>query len=191
MGRPIINLLNKTIGHLTVIAQTDQRRHESVVWLCRCTCGKQKLIAASSLARNISTSCGCQPDQKNRRRANGTGATNKSITLNYFNITKRGAINRGYEFSISLQEFGSIITRPCYYCGKKDNQLRMNSHKSCTYILKACGIDRVNNQQGYIFANCVSSCFTCNKMKSTLGVKEFLDHIRRISNHWEGKELPD
>jgi len=45
------------------------------------------------------------------------------------------------------------------------------------------GIDRINNERGYLKENCVAACFKCNKMKSDYTQEEFLDHIKKIYNH--------
>jgi len=80
-------------------------------------------------------------------------------------IYRRNAKKRGLEFSLSLYEFTDIILKPCYYCGKK--QLYN-------------GVDRVDNSKGYIKSNCKPCCTICNKMKGTLGEKEFTAHCKKV-----------
>jgi deferrochelatase/peroxidase EfeB len=45
------------------------------------------------------------------------------------------------------------------------------------------GLDRVDNNRGYVFSNVVSCCFKCNQMKGKLSVQEFLNHIIKVVDH--------
>ena len=42
------------------------------------------------------------------------------------------------------------------------------------------GIDRKDNNIGYIIENCVSCCGICNRMKMDMSYDDFLNHIRLI-----------
>lgn len=55
----IKDLSGQVFGHLTVIAPTDQRKRGSVVWTCRCQCGKEIDVAARFLTSGAKKSCGC------------------------------------------------------------------------------------------------------------------------------------
>lgn len=50
-------------GKLTALSPTEQRMDNgSVVWLCRCDCGKEKAVSARRLTRGKVRSCGCLSD---------------------------------------------------------------------------------------------------------------------------------
>ena len=83
---------------------------------------------------------------------------------------KHGAKNRGYDFKISYEQFCKLIFEPCHYCGESPQS----------------GIDRVNNTIGYVYDNCVSCCWRCNKWKHTMSDTEFIDHANKISNRKGG-----
>ena len=76
-----------------------------------------------------------------------------------------GAKVRNLEFNLTFEEFCKIIEPPCHYCG--ENQ-------------KPRGIDRVDNKIGYTQKNSVSCCRTCNFMKNTMSLQEFIDQVRKI-----------
>lgn len=78
----------------------------------------------------------------------------------YISSAKR----RNHNFTLTFEEFKILFESDCKYCGKEN----------------ANGVDRVNNQIGYIFNNCVSCCDMCNKMKWRHNDKIFLEHIRKI-----------
>ncbi|WP_423140756.1 hypothetical protein ACOYW6_07750 [Parablastomonas sp. CN1-191] len=53
-----IDLSGQKFGDWVVLARspTNYRRHAQ--WLCRCSCGVEKIVLGNNLRRNISTSCG-------------------------------------------------------------------------------------------------------------------------------------
>ena len=54
-----LNLIGQTFGRLTVIEKTDLRKRGSVIWKCKCACGKEHLVATPALTTGQSKSCGC------------------------------------------------------------------------------------------------------------------------------------
>lgn len=54
-----IDLAGKRFGKLVAIEPTDERRNGSVVWRCRCDCGKETFVLASNLVEGGTQSCGC------------------------------------------------------------------------------------------------------------------------------------
>lgn len=57
------DLTGKRFGSLTVLEKTDRREHRSVVWKCRCDCGKIIYRRADVLGHQT-TSCGCRRESK-------------------------------------------------------------------------------------------------------------------------------
>jgi len=78
---------------------------------------------------------------------------------------KYRAKKAGYEMNITLEDFENITSLPCKYCGENERQR---------------GIDRVDNNIGYLKENCVSCCGICNMMKMKLTKEKFLNHIKKI-----------
>jgi hypothetical protein len=54
-----LDLLGKIFERLTVLRETEKRSQSSIVWLCRCVCGKEKLVSARCLVHGLVRSCGC------------------------------------------------------------------------------------------------------------------------------------
>lgn len=46
-------------GRLTVVAKTDRRVSNRVVWECRCDCGNTTYVTSNHLANGNTKSCGC------------------------------------------------------------------------------------------------------------------------------------
>lgn len=70
MGRPIISLVGRRFGMLTVVQVSERRNKESAVfWHCICDCGVITEVVGGNLKNGLSKSCGCQ--RKARSGFNG------------------------------------------------------------------------------------------------------------------------
>ena len=85
-----------------------------------------------------------------------------------YRVLKGSAVKRNYPVEISFVEFSKIVSNPCVYCGENEKRI---------------GIDRIDNNKGYTKGNSAPCCQLCNMMKKALLVKDFLSHIRKISNY--------
>jgi len=62
------DLVGREFGSWTVIAPAEPYKNRAKRYLCRCRCGTEKVIVASSLKRGITTSCGCRRAELMRTR---------------------------------------------------------------------------------------------------------------------------
>ncbi|CAA9335711.1 hypothetical protein AVDCRST_MAG94-2104 [uncultured Leptolyngbya sp.] len=54
-------LWGQKFGRLTVVERlTERSKQGSVLWLCRCDCGKEKKVSTQSLRSEMTRSCGCR-----------------------------------------------------------------------------------------------------------------------------------
>lgn len=98
------------------------------------------------------------------------------------------ATNRGYKWTMSKEEFKKITSSNCYYCGKEPSQIRRKNpinEKFIAYLHN--GIDRVDNNIGYISSNCVPCCKICNKMKMALPVDIWFEQMEKILKYQQFK----
>jgi hypothetical protein len=58
MGRYIDEIGNR-YGKLGVIADIGRDRNGNVLWLCKCDCGNETVVAGNNLRRGRTQSCGC------------------------------------------------------------------------------------------------------------------------------------
>ena len=89
-----------------------------------------------------------------------------------FRRYKRSAIDRGIKFELSTDIFKKLIHSDCYYCGVKPKQI-VNE-------MLYNGIDRLDNNLGYKFDNCLACCKICNRAKSDISESEFSSYLIRI-----------
>lgn len=91
-----------------------------------------------------------------------------SIMLKKYKNYYTGAKKRNLSFDISESEFENLIKNDCYLCGIKTDE----KHKN--------GVDRLDNNIGYIITNCNSCCVSCNYMKRIYNLGEFLNKLKDI-----------
>jgi len=55
----VLDLIGQKFERLLVIQRVKNNKYGCSQWLCRCDCGKEKIILGNNLIRNITKSCGC------------------------------------------------------------------------------------------------------------------------------------
>ena len=88
---------------------------------------------------------------------------------NRYNIYKKNAKRRGFVFNLTKEEFYTLTSLNCHYCGDFNNYN---------------GIDRIESNIGYIEDNCVPCCEYCNKMKLDYSTDFWLNHIKKVLNYY-------
>lgn len=142
-------------------------------WICLCDCGVKFKTTTKQISKGRK-SCGCL-SISNRFKNISDEDFFKTVKLNHY---KTSAKRRNIDFNLNSDLFFKLITSDCIYCGSKP--LLKNKNKNHTILLN--GIDRVDNNIGYIEGNVVSCCYICNKAKGILSLIEFKDWINRLIN---------
>ncbi len=169
------DLKDKKFGRLIVIEEA-QSINGKTRWLCKCDCGNEKEIAAKSLIAGVTESCGCLRKEKCTERLslpNGEASFNRIL-----GIYKIGAKKRGLEFDLSNDQFREITKQNCYYCGQKPSNIQKSKSGHGDFVYN--GIDRIDNNTGYMIENCVPCCAICNIMKRDSSKIDFLNKIKDI-----------
>jgi hypothetical protein len=65
MGR-FIDLTGQRFGRLTVVSHIGTNKHRKALWLCRCDCGKEKVVNIQLLKNSDVKSCGCLREDRER-----------------------------------------------------------------------------------------------------------------------------
>jgi len=98
-----------------------------------------------------------------------------------YNVYSRNSEFKKLEFTISYDDYISIVGKVCYYCGTLQER-GFN------------GIDRKDQTKGYILDNCVSCCKMCNYMKGSTSDEVFIkrvEHILTFQNKISGNLYPE
>ena len=96
----------------------------------------------------------------------------KNINL-LFSEYKRRETRDGIKFSLDKDKFDELVKQNCNYCGKLANACK----RECN------GLDRINSNIGYIMANVVPCCSTCNWAKHIMTLEEFKQWIQQVAKH--------
>ena len=185
-----IDIMGKKFGRLTVIKREYPNRNRTAMWLCKCDCGKKKIIRGSALRNGQTKSCGCLRKEISSKKMKDNpigkiGARRLIQGLSSFRETiasyRRRAKIRGLDFELTQEQFEKLTQKDCYYCGVKPNQKKKNSCNNGDYIYN--GIDRVDNTKGYTIDNVVPCCGFCNMAKRNHTEQEFKDWVKKIYNN--------
>ena len=69
------DLTGRRFGRLLVLNESDKRDGSSVVWRCKCDCGKVVDVSARNLLHRGTVSCGCNKAEKAKANLGGDRAT--------------------------------------------------------------------------------------------------------------------
>jgi hypothetical protein len=158
--------IGSRFGHLTLLRVLPNKIGDCYVWELECVCGTVITCNSAIVRQGGRTSCGCSKSNRWGR----VDALDRVIK-GY----KHRAKERKLAWELKQNEAKSLLQSSCHYCG---------SAPSLDYygVLRN-GIDRVDNNLGYLKKNVVSCCSLCNTMKLDLPTEQFLAHIRRISQN--------
>lgn len=177
-------LVGKRFSRLSVISKVG-RRSGKVFWGCECDCGKKVEVYTGVLNSGRVKSCGCWT--RDRLRETNTlpfGFAARNIILSTY---KANAVSRGLRWELTDEAFMRITASDCHYCGIPPSNYFTHRRKDGTEKLNGGirynGIDRVDNNMGYLEENCVPCCDICNKAKRAMPYDEFMNWINRLSEH--------
>ena len=88
---------------------------------------------------------------------------------------KRRGRKDHYEVTLTDEQITKYFRSDCVYCSATPNHLN--------------GIDRVDNDKGYLSENTVPCCKICNIMKQALTKEIFLAHVQRMVSH-DAADIP-
>lgn len=112
--RQTINLTGNIYGELEVLEYKGSNQSHSAMWLCKCSCGNQKIIDGQSLRSGATKSCGCVKSQGEQEiktileKANIPFETEKTFATCFFEDTNRKAKFDFYVNNNYLIEFDGI-----------------------------------------------------------------------------------
>lgn len=176
MPAKIKDITGNRYGKLVVIHK-DISDKKGVRWFCKCDCGNYKTVASRHLIGGNTQSCGCNKIESALKRRKKDGV----VSLDHLYMSyKRRAETKGYGFSLSKEEFKDLVDKPCFYCGSPPSREHKAKGATSAYICN--GIDRVDNNLGYVVNNVVPCCKYCNIAKGSRDQISFIDWAHAVSN---------
>lgn len=181
-----IDLAGKRFERLLVLERVpSNRKNGGGIWKCLCDCGNISFPGTAELNSGNTKSCGCYGRDNNRTSPEHLTVTEK------FHAYKSSAKVRKLDFQMTRERFKELIFSKCYYCGRvpyseKKLYKRDKSGMSIEGSIMSNGIDRVNNDVGYIEGNMVPCCTECNFLKGIYDYDYFCNLITMIANNLKG-----
>lgn len=197
MGRRIHDLATLRFGKLLVIERLPYKSHGQTSWLCKCDCGKETVKRYCDLVtkrpRKNPQNCGCTRCSRIKTKgahkriwntkSNPVSRPIKTALETLYTKKKGHARSREIEFKLTLDEFASVILKPCHYCGAPPSYVHKSGRRNediCVYS----GIDRVDSSLPYTFDNAQACCRKCNYGKHSMSEQEFKEWISSVYNHY-------
>lgn len=155
--------VGKTFGIVKVIEFSHQVKYRKFYNILCLRCNTESTLRSDAILKKDRQCCiNCANDLQSELAQNKYSELRKyrKIRNNY----KNNAKIRDLDFKINLNDVIKLIDSNCYYCNDENSK----------------GIDRINNNLGYLKTNIVPCCRKCNFMKSIYTTDEFLQHIEKI-----------
>jgi hypothetical protein len=169
-------------GYLTILDKYKRAKSgKSNIgkWLCQCICGKEVWKQYSSLRSGVK-SCGCMT-AKMQSDAHRLPYGEAAFNCIYGQYKNRAKCKKKIKFSLDKKTFRDIISSNCYYCGGSPSNKCVTPENTGEFIYN--GVDRIDNNKGYVPKNCVPCCKRCNRAKDIMSEKEFLFWVKDIYNY--------
>ena len=153
-------------GKLTLISPTNERSTiGGVIWKCICHCGKVSFHEGYRVRNGTIKSCGCSRTTSDKQTSGL-----KKMYQDY----KHNAWATMKKFEISFVQFERLTKKNCYYCKQSPEQ------RFRVFHFKANGLDRKDNNKGYLLTNVVPCCSICNRAKGTMSFADFKNYLGRF-----------
>ena len=176
-------------GRLTVLREAPTPEHvknKVLYYLCRCTCGKECVVAGGHLRRKkgATRSCGCLAAESAREVGGRLRLPAEVVMINrhmlrYTNMAK----TYGRAFELTRDHFERMVRANCHYCGSPpmkpiyEGGAAYKTPERRAQLFN--GVDRVDSDRGYTTDNVVACCTFCNYAKRHAPVAEFEAYLDR------------
>lgn len=178
-GRYVEEIPGTRYGRLIVLNRGGNKSSKDgtlrgATWVCRCDCGNEVTVAGHSLRTGNTESCGCLRSDRAFEKISlpsGVSAMNRAIRN-----MKSNAQRRNIPWGLDDDHVIGLVQQNCHYCGI--SPMHMSKARNGDFAYN--GLDRVDNDKGYISENVVPCCIVCNNAKRTLSLSEFLNWVERV-----------
>ncbi|MEG0774390.1 hypothetical protein [Clostridium sp.] len=177
--KPSENLSGKKFNMLSVVkfVKKDKGRFYYEV---ECDCGNKKVMRSDSI--KVNKHCGGDTHKPEGPELQMDRVEVLKKEEYYQSIIRRSKkLNSQEDNIISFEEFSNIVDKECYYCEEKGSKIRKDKYSNTEILIN--GIDRMDNNLGYITKNVVSCCKWCNYSKHESNISYFANWIYRTYNY--------
>jgi len=147
VGR-FIDLIGQKFGRLLPIKSVGKNRHGQYQWLCKCSCGEEKIIDGNSLRNSKTKSCGClrrETSNKTCRSRIIHGYSNTPIYSMWQRINGKCKNKNNIEYKNYVKQGVSV----CYRWSDKNPKGFQNFYEDVGDPPEGLTLDRINNRGDY------------------------------------------
>lgn len=178
MHKRVKDLSGQKFGRLTILSYSHTQRVGTkgmtrAFFNAICGCGKECIVSGNRVQTGITTSCGCWKKEIHLR----PGGAARELYGKYVKRSK----SRGQKIELDFDAFVKFVKQNCVYCGAEPSQKIESS--SGLESFEYNGIDRWDNNLGYVKNNMVPCCGICNKQKLEQSGEEFINRCKEIASH--------
>jgi hypothetical protein len=184
-----LQIVGKTFERLTCKAvagfalESNKRR---TCYMFECSCGSTTIVRGKDVTSGATKSCGClhlETSSQNGKKNKKNIENENPAFLRFYGRYEASAKKRGYNFTLTKDEFKTITKSNCHYCGIGPIHEYAKGWLGYNTVYKANGIDRKNNEYGYTLENSLPCCSICNHAKHTMQYDDFKTWIDRLKQH--------
>lgn len=147
------DLTGQKFGRLTVIKRAENSKTKQTRWLCKCDCGKTKIILSNSLKSGKTISCGCLHNDLLKQRLSKHQKTKTRLYKVWLRMKARC-------YNAKVKEYNLYGGRGIEVCNEWKNNymsfynwaLSNGYDENAKY--KECTIDRIDVNGNYEPSNC-------------------------------------
>lgn len=170
---------------MLIIREEGSNRFKQKIATYKCHCGVLFTTAMYKIRLGFTKSCGCLQKKAALRNLAKATAKNRKIpgTSSANEVLKQyryDAKRRQLEWELEREYAVYLMSQVCFYCGSYPG--RINKTRSGD-LFTYSGIDRVDNDLGYIMGNCVSCCTYCNLVKRDNDVQSFINWLDQVASY--------
>ncbi|KKK84731.1 hypothetical protein LCGC14_2780380 [marine sediment metagenome] len=141
-----IDLTGERFGRLIVIKRVQNDKQGGAQFVCKCICGKEKIVGGSDLRDGNTKSCGCLYNEGNNYKHGHKKKNQPSKTYqSWQSMIRRCTDSNDIKYSI----YGGRGITVCNRWRKFENFL-----EDMGEVPKDRQIDRIDNNKGYCKSNC-------------------------------------
>lgn len=138
-------------------------------WICKCECGKEKIVSTAVLRSQKIKSCGC-----------AWRTTHEGISASHFLNVRNHAISRDITFAITIKQMWDIFVFQSKKCALSGMDLKLDAYK---HSKNTASLDRIDSVKGYLVDNVQWVHKDINCMKSNLDQELFIQYCKAIASH--------
>lgn len=139
-----IDMTGQTVGEWTVIKRVENGKNGSARWLCRCTCGKERIVEGGTLRAGRSNSCGHYYRSRGNLKHGGRW-TKLYMVWDSMRARCNTTTNKDYE------NYGG---RGISVCSEWDDFVVFRKWAMSNGYKQGLSIDRIDNDGNYEPSNC-------------------------------------